>query len=379
MKVLAVAAVLALTVTAMPAWADDDYPPVSIYGMVRLDAIVNDSTMSDARAPYWVEREPGRSDAELTVSPRLSRIGLSLDEWELNHRWSGAGLLEVDFAGGDASADAGLRLRHAYVTLAREQRFEVLLGQTWDLASPLFPSVNADTMMWNAGNTGDRRPQLRLSAFPGGGKATVAVAVGQTGAVDRQDADMDGRLDGTEGGLPTVQGLIELRPRLPGGGQLRLGVWGHAAREQLAAGPDLPSRAIGGHLYVPMARVAVLMVEAHRGRNLDDLRGGIGQGYNIVRGRSIDATGGWVEAAIFLSRHHLFAFGETIDAVDEDDVEPGDRLRNLSGYAVLRWRPTEAVEVGAEYGYWITSYKQMDRPPALGTAHRVDLHASVSF
>ena len=367
----------ALGARAAPAAADDDYPPLSIYGMVRLDAIVDDSTMSDARAPMWVEREPGGSDGEMTVHPRLSRLGVALEPWEVSDHWSGTGQLEVDFAGGEPDDEVGLRLREAVATLAWRDKLELQLGQTWDLASPLIPSVNAETMMWNAGNTGDRRPQLRV-ALSADGIIWLSAAVGQTGAVDRQDLDADGRLDGVEAGLPTVQGMIEWRRR--GTGRARVGVWGHAAREQLASGRDLASRAVGAHLFLPFARMGVLMLEAYRGRNLDDLRGGIGQGINPVRMTTITATGGWVEAAVVLSRRHLVAFGETIDHVDPDDVEVGDRITNAAGYAVLRYRPRTAVELAFEYSYWLTQYKPaMDAEPGRGTASRFNLNASVSF
>ena len=100
-------------------------------------------------------------------TPRLTRLGID---------WSGPqiaklgnakliGKLETDFQNGGTESRQIIRIRHAYVRLDWE-RFSMLAGQTWDLVSPLFPTVNGDTLQWNAGNVGDRRPQLRVSSRP---------------------------------------------------------------------------------------------------------------------------------------------------------------------------------------------------------------------
>jgi hypothetical protein len=47
------------------------------------------------------------------------------------------------------------RIRHAYGEM-RWDEFSILFGQTWDVISPLLPTINDDSLMWNAGNLGDR-------------------------------------------------------------------------------------------------------------------------------------------------------------------------------------------------------------------------------
>src|SRR5213075_2902130 len=80
-----------------------------------------------------------------------------------------------------------------------------LFGQTWDIISPLFPSPNDDTLMWNAGNIGDRRPQFRYTYEPARRPLSVSVGLGLTGAIDAQDLDANGIRDGEDSGLPNVQ------------------------------------------------------------------------------------------------------------------------------------------------------------------------------
>lgn len=90
------------------------------------------------------------------------------------------------------------------------QNVWLLGGQTWDIVSPLFPTVNADTLQWNAGNVGDRRPKLRVGYEPkaGRGKFSFVGGVGLTGEIDAADLDANGVRDGEESSHPNIQGRI---------------------------------------------------------------------------------------------------------------------------------------------------------------------------
>ncbi len=129
--------ILALLVPLLPTAAsadEDEAPPLSIYGSARLDILADDSRMSNIEAPLFVEAEP-RDDriGELTMTPRLSQVGLGIDEWQFDGRgaYLGEGKLEVNFGGG--AGTNVIRLRHAYATVTVKHRFEILAGQTWDL------------------------------------------------------------------------------------------------------------------------------------------------------------------------------------------------------------------------------------------------------
>src|SRR5436190_20693919 len=83
--------------------AEDESPPLSIYGFARLDVLLDDSRMSSLEDPAYVMREPadGQLESELTMTPRLSRVGLSIDRWEIkDDRVFGEGKVEIDFARG---------------------------------------------------------------------------------------------------------------------------------------------------------------------------------------------------------------------------------------------------------------------------------------
>ncbi len=375
---LVLPAVLAAWLLPEIAHADRDQPPLSIYGFARLDMIVDDSQMSDAQAPMWVEREApnGEFDGDMSIHPRLSRIGLELEKWRFGNFAKGAGKIEVDFQSGSAGVPAALNLRHAYFTVSWGF-FEILAGQTWDAISPLFPAANNDSMMWNAGNTGARRPQLRFTATPKD-KWRVAVALGMAGAVDRQDLDDNGEYDGLDAAVPMFQGIVEYRLRNRRGRIIRMGVWGHSGAEALDNDEELVSQGMGAHLILPLNRSLTLLGEFFYGRNLSDIRGGIGQGVNPESTSEIASIGGWIETAHVFSSHYMFAVGAGFDDPVADQLSEAaglDRDSNSVYYIVQRYRPNTPVEIGLEYQHWRTRYLDGGR----GIANRVNLHLSMFF
>ncbi len=370
--------ILALLVPLLPTAAhadEDEAPPLSIYGSARLDILADDSRMSDIHAPLFVEIEPpeGRNDGELTMTPRLSQVGLGIDEWQLDQHgnYMGEGKLEIDFGGG--AGTNVIRLRHAYATITVRHKLEILAGQTWDLISPLYPSVQNDTQLLFAGNTGDRRPQLRLSALPVD-NVRVAIAAAASGSLDQRDLDGDGQIDGMASGAPMLQGLIELRQPVRHGRMILLGIWGHLAREELANGTRYPSRSIGAHIQVP-APAVMWSAEVYGGSNASDIGGGVGQTVNPMTNHAVRSYGGWVELAVAPTKHHTVAFGASGDFARAEDVMSGARQANGTVYGALRYKPKSSLQLGAEYLYWKTRYR--DTSP--GIANRLDVHLSVFF
>ncbi|MFB6375056.1 MAG: hypothetical protein ABEN55_18485, partial [Bradymonadaceae bacterium] len=313
---------LAASLSPSSALAEDDdqkkeqtqKPQVHItpYGFARLDTVLLTHRMNHPQYSMWVQ--PG--DVETSASPnltiygRLTRVGVEFDASEFSDTFELKGKIEADFQNGGSESRPAPRLRHGYGKVATDDWFG-LAGQTWDLASPLYPSAHADALMWNAGNLGDRRPQLRLGWTPGddrfGGR--VAVAAGATGAVDGKDLDVNRRLDGLQSGLPTVQGLAEVSTTYRDDQKLQLGVSASWARERLGqqpGGDDSTSPSHGGkrmfhsyslnaHLKVPLTEWFTIRGEGFYGSNLSDIRGGIGQGINPQTGDEIRSLGGWGE------------------------------------------------------------------------------------
>jgi hypothetical protein len=367
------ASVLAPAVAA----AEDESPPLSIYGFARLDVLLNDSRMSSVDDPSYVMNEPsgGQLDSELTMTPRLSRVGLSIDRWDIkDDKIFGEGKVEIDFAGG-GGANA-IRLRHAYAQISamrNERGAELLAGQTWDLTSPLFPSAQNDAQLRYAGNLGDRRPQLRLVAHPSS-KVQLAVAAAAPAVLDPADLDGDGAADTMASARPMLQWLLEIKARM-GRSEARIGISGHAARVELADGTTRPSTSFGTHFYVPLSRQVVVLGEGYFGTNLAELGGGIGNSINMTTREGVHAMGGWLELALLPTERHMLSVGTSVDISRAEDLEAGDRERNGTIYSVFRYRPRPALQLGLEHLYWKTEYKGMPR----GVANRMNMHFSVFF
>ena len=90
--------------------------------------------------------------------------------------------VEIDFYGsGGTENKAKLQLRHAYMKLDwPADDLSVIAGQTSDVFSPLNPSTLNYTVLWDAGNIGYRRPQIRLGDVGGSGDTKVTFAAAAT-------------------------------------------------------------------------------------------------------------------------------------------------------------------------------------------------------
>lgn len=96
------------------------------------------------------------------------------------------------------------------------------------------------------------------------------------------------------------------------------------------------SRAMGGRtsyrtqatnidFTLPLALRIALSGEGWWGRNLSDIRGGVGQGINVNNGREIRARGGWTELSLKLSSLWSVHPGFTTDDPVDADVPVGGR------------------------------------------------------
>jgi hypothetical protein len=141
---------------------------VKLYGFLRLDLDFDSQRPSNGQIPFFITtpdaRAGGSGNGDFSMHPRLTRFGLDytgptvakLKDAKLT------GKFEADFENGGSESRQIIRIRHAYLRLGWKD-FSITGGQTWDVVSPLFPTVNHDSLMWNAGNVGDRRPQLRAA------------------------------------------------------------------------------------------------------------------------------------------------------------------------------------------------------------------------
>ena len=242
----------------------------------------------------------------------------------------------------------------------------MLFGQTNDVMGPLNPMINDDTLMWNAGNVGDRRPMFRAKwdeDLGGGERFVVAGALALTGAIDVKDLDANGVRDGEDSGLPGYQFRVGHVSR----SWVRdafsdVGFYGFAGFEQIAtpiAGRSkFTGRGLGVDWSVPLLKRVTLRGEAWYGQNLSDWRAGIGQGVNTITGEEIESRGGWAELQFEPFDWYRFAVGATIDdPVNRDLIgNSSTRIQNQTMYVGNRFFLGGGLMVALNFEYWKTHH-----------------------
>jgi len=255
-------------------------------------------------------------------------------------------------------------------------------------SSPLNPSTLSYTVLWDAGNIGYRRPQIRLTKdhllsgetslkFQGAISRTVGRNVAVTGVTSES---------GEDAGFPTVQGRIGMtKPWLPAG-STTFGVSGHMGQEEYdvsntGANRDFDSWSVNFDLLQPITSWMTLKAEVFRGENLDSYLGGIGQGVRAVKigttvvshDREISSKGGWCALALGPCDQWRFNVGIGIDDVDADDVNAGDRTLNRAVFGNAIYAVNKHAEVGFELSHWRTDYR------GSGDADNVRLQTSLIY
>ncbi len=343
----------------------EETPRLRAYGMLRLDMDIDTQRPNSPQTPLFITSPASGKGGSFAMHPRLTRLGVDLSGPRLQALGDAelSGKLETDFENGGSESRQIIRIRHAYLKSAWKD-FSLLAGQTWDVFSPLFPTVNNDTLMWTAGNVGDRRPQLRAAWEPkaGSGRLSLAGAIGLTGAIDGLDLDNNGYFDGVQSMRPGVQARLGYsRPAFSLGASMFYG-W-------LASGTRvLPAQGYGADLTLPLTSFLAFRGEGWWGRNMSDFRGGAGQA--IVRGR-----GGWAELKLRINRYWSIAPGFTTDNPVKAGLAPGGRTRNRAFYAGNRFTPGGKVEFGIDYLRWRTDYYG----PAPGIDNRFNIFFQYGF
>lgn len=386
---------------------------LKLYGFLRGDFVYDDSRpggngANSSLVPAFVLSEngfggaanqaPAPNHANLLFHPRLTRFGLDFSGPAIESLWGAksGGKLEIDFynlVAGGAESREYLRMRHGYASL-RWDDVTVLAGQTSDVISQFFPSINPDFIMWGAGNVGDRRPQFRVEYTPkvGPGTFLMQTEVGLTGADDNRDLDNNGIRDGEASGFPTLQARLGYRLPLWEKQNLEIAGWIHYAHEKIdspaavsasfaAAGQtEFASEGYGVDLFVPIYRdILSLRGEIWTGRNLDDIRGGILQGINTSNARRIGATGGWAELMVRPSKRYSFHGGYTFDNPYAGDLPAQAPDLNRIWYLGSRFY-FDPIEFGVDYLNWTTYFKDaLAGQRGEGRDNRVQAYMSYKF
>jgi hypothetical protein len=369
------------------------------YGFVRADYDIATHVFNDIQNPQFVL--PGNQGVKLanattavnpnhtnsSLYPRLSRFGLEYYGLPIDSLCGAVAhaRAEVDFLTSNPSGPESrelMRLRLAYGQIHYED-WTFLAGQDWDIISPLNPSINDNTLQWNNGNMGDRRPQVKAlwdHDYGDGYRLQIQNGIGLGDAINSVDRDGDGIRDNEYSGTPVYQGRIGFfAPSWVENKKILGGGWG-------LIGVDKTSFPVGGHtkydmgaygfdLQVPLTTHVMVRSEFFHGHNLDDFRGGIAQGVNVGTGQTITSTGGWVELVNQPVAWYQNSVGYSVDDPDNADIPVGGKTKNYSLYVGNRFLLGRGIVVGADVQRWLTHWNGFDT----GNAYLFKTFVQVNF
>jgi hypothetical protein len=325
--------------------------PIKFYGFFRFEVHYNTARMDSVVIPTRMLPEtdgtPGageakRNDDQISFDPRLTRFGVELTPVKVGET-TVTGKLEMDFANfptGTSESRATPRMRLGYIDVA-EGDVALRVGQDWDTISPLFPSVNNEMLMWNAGNLGDRRPQMTGRWKPGT-DTELKATLGLTGAINNEDLDGGAANSERDGfGVWGMVGRTETDTAF--GGEHRFDTW--------TGGVDV---------MMPLTSSLTLRGEGWVGENLGDVRGGMGQTINTSTGNEIGSAGGWAELVFAVTGKTKFHVGGSLDDPNNDDLSTtlanANRRRNQAAYCGTAVEWDSGVRTGLDVTYWQSEY-----------------------
>ena len=350
------------------------------YGYFKLDGSYDDNLTSHGNFAMWVNsNQLDQNDEQFNMTANETRFGFNLSGKNYKNV-SITGKVEFDLyagvSGGTiAENKAMLQLRHAYFTIQKGNT-KLLAGQSWDLISPLNPSTLNYPVMWGAGNTGYRRPQVSLwydAVKDTKTNVTVATGFFRTIGSDLTPTfslatgeTSEGSDDGTDAGIPSWQGLLDVKHQFNSGVSLRSGVstlWGRLKAETtLGNSEKYESWAVIGHLMVSFPANYGFSGEVFSGSNLGSYFGGV-LNSNSVDG--VGSSGGWISGWANVSPKVKFTAGYGIDNPSDEDLSAGNRSKNRCLFGNIRYSFVEQVTVGFELSNWKTDYIGQDAAETL--------------
>ena len=380
------------------AWTSGDF---QIIPYAKLWASVSYETKPTqiGSAPFFVTA-PSNTGKQAHVDYRGTILGFNMKAKNLS-LWEGSkvmGKVEFDLQRTiDFDNKATVHLRHCYVEAVSEE-WRLLMGQTWDVVSPLAPGTIMYSAGWMDGNVGYRRAQFRLERYL---NVSPCFQWKLQGCISAPFAGDSTGLLGNDyrlkyGSWPIVQGRIAAVlgyrrcPQKP----MEIGFAAHIGDLQYgkinagAEDTNYTAKTWGMFLdaYIPITCRFGVQGELFKGENLAMFLGGINQG--VMRSldgtpESIAAQGGWINLWFNLNDYTQFRVGYMIDDPQGriDDIEAGSALRartlNHSLFANIKCDITKLWWIGLEYSHVETSWAGADA--GVSACDRVDFVSYFSF
>lgn len=382
------------------AWRSGDFQVIP-YGFFWTSVSYESHPTQVGSSPFFVQ-PPAYNGSQCHVDYRGSIFGFNVrgpklsmfPEAKIN------GKLEFDLQRTiDYENKTTVHLRHCYVEAISDQ-WRLLIGQTWDVVSPLVPGTILYSAGWLDGNAGYRRCQLRLERFcnvsPHFQWKLQGCLSAPFAGVDNSQLVYDGQnFRVKDGAYPIVQGRIAAVMGCRNAKQkpMEIGLSAHVGEMQygkLCAGEEdenyhVKTWGVFLDAYVPINSVIGIQGELFKGENLSMFLAGIGQGVTLdsnCQPEAVQTQGGWINMWLNITDKLQWRVGYMID-------DPSNSFEHTAGYATkartlnhnlftnVKYNITPKWWVGAEYNHIETDWAGAD--PGVSACDRVDLVSYFGF
>lgn len=361
-------------------WTKGDFKIVP-YGILWGSSVYETGRSNPGDYTLYVLPRRVDDNQEFHVDGRSTRLGVDISGPPVPffNCAAAGGKVEVDFQRNiDTENRSGVLLRHAYVEV-KDDDSRLLLGQTWDVISPLYPGMLMYSIGWGGGNIGYRRAQLRGERYYNFSDTFRMTIQGSANADIITDTGTN--LTTEQAGWPVLMGRIgtTIGPRGQGCKPIEIGVSSHIGETIYdirppfltpVTGLNRRTWSINADVRVPIGERFGVQGEAFTGENLGSYFGGVLQGIDLgspanpvlgvvgVPGslEPIGSSGGWVDIWYDWTCRLHSHFGYGIDDPFDQDITVG-RTQNSFFFTNISFDLTEKFLIGFEYSQWRTLWK----------------------
>ena len=347
------------------------------YGALWADMIYATERTTPGSYTIYVPSREVEGENAFIIDARRSRFGLNIDGPRIPffHNAKSSANVEIDFQSPLTDATENkptVQLRHAWWDVKNDD-YRILIGQYWDVISPLYTDTLNYSVGWVGGNIGYRRTQFRFERYfypDPRVMLTTQFALAQNIVTDFATTPGVKR---ESGGWPIIQGraAATLGDRKYGR-PVEFGLSGHIGEtgfDFLAAAPperdDQRFRTWSANvdMRVPLTDRLSVKGELFMGENLSAFVGGIGQGICPGYRSTVRSRGGWFDMTYKLTDRWRVVAGYGLDDPIDRDIEYGRTYNNII-LANTSYDITKSLVTGFEITSWRTLYQDLrDDPP----------------
>jgi len=350
-QLISATAWLVLASLSSPAMADikvvdTEANQLSLYGFIKGDATYQDDDMNSKVAPRYAV-DNGDNGTNLTAMH--SRFGVKWNGPMLDNGWNASAVLEFDLFDSSSNNQMKFRDRLAAFTIAKDKQ-SVLIGQHWDIFSPLGPTtLMTNGFLWQTGNLGFRRAQARYTYK--GESVEIAASI--------NDPSMSGESSETD------SPLFESRIGFTLAG-VKLGISGaYGQDDKSLPSDDADIWGISGDFVWPITSAYSVKGEIATGENLSNFLSR--SKVNTTTGDEQETLAGWAELTYTGTSIDWWAGSafENVDDVQSDTID--DTWMIFGG---VQWKLTSKliggapVRLGVEVAHFESQVKNGNEPDA---------------